>query len=382
MKTSKLIAAVSAVLTSACAFSQVPDLLNAFDAGGSAMAAGGTAFYQTGVDTLSAYYNPAGLAYLKNRSAGLVYRNKPGSNTVATGSFPSPNLSSTGTRGTQTLTHAGFSIPGEDLSKGRWKGNFAIAYTIGGTLDDQTIGGQNLTYNSQQLNNYTLNRSVETSFITFGYGWTTGKKQDTAWGIGLNYITNRVAYSQTGSVNDGNGGQTTIFNSNVSGTPKGLAATIGVLKTPNANTSFGLSYRSEAKLSGGGSSAGVYDRIPAKLSAGAVFRAETKQDNYVLFGLGADHFFKANNSSLFERKAYTSVSGGFELNLFSGDNRIPIRLGYVSIPSGGTDFGSRSGLTYGFGFHPANGKFGLDISLAAPRTSSDLSIALTYKFDQ
>ena len=54
---------------SSAATAQVPDLLNALDAGGRAMGLGG-ANNATNVDTLSAFYNPAALAYLDTGAAG------------------------------------------------------------------------------------------------------------------------------------------------------------------------------------------------------------------------------------------------------------------------------------------------------------------------
>src|SRR5579862_7912379 len=92
------------------AFAQVPDLLNALDAGGRAMGAGG-ALYPTGSDTLSSYYNPAGLGYVTSTTLGAVMRNLPRSVTQASGDFNNPVLSSSGTTGARQLTHFGIVMP-------------------------------------------------------------------------------------------------------------------------------------------------------------------------------------------------------------------------------------------------------------------------------
>lgn len=377
-----IIPGIAVCAISGLASAQVPDLLTAYDAGGAAMGAGGGAFYQTGVDTLSAFYNPAGLAYVSQRAVGLSYRNRPSSQTLASGSVPNPILNSSGKKGSSGISHLGFAVPMGDPEKGKQKGTLAFTYTLGGSIDDKTVGSNGLLYNGQALNGYSLDRNAQTDFFTIGYGWTTGKSKSTAYGIGLNYVKNRVSYTQTGSVSDGNGGQTTIFNSDVSGTSSGVGFTVGMLHSPNANSSLGLSYRSETKLSGGGNASGVYDRIPARLSAGYVTRAETKGENYALFGLGVDHFFSASNSSLFERKAVTAYSGGVEYNMYMGDARLPFRLGYSYIPAGGNDFGSRNGLTFGVGYRPADGRFGVDFNFGAPKSGSDFGIAFTYRFNK
>lgn len=359
-------------LISATSMAQVPDLLNAFDAGGAAMAAGGGAFYQTGVDTTSNYYNPAGLAYLSGQAASLIYRNKPGSQTIASGTIPNPTLNTNGTRGSMGISHLGFTLPGGKSGKGV----LALSYTIGGYISDTTIGGQNLTFNGQAISNYAKVRKAETAYYTLGYGWTTGRDKRTSFGLGLNYVQNKVAYQEAGQLAD----NTNVFNTNVSGTPSGVSATIGMLTTPSANSSFGISYRSEARLSGGGDAAGLDSRIPARLSAGGVFKFDVHNANYVLMGIGADHFFAANTSTAFDRKSVTQVSGGFEYNYFVGDFRVPIRIGYINAPSAGDQFGSRSGLTYGLGLHPNDKPYGLDLSYASPGTGNDFAIQLSYKF--
>src|SRR5438093_249941 len=91
-------------------FAQIPDLLNAFDAGGRAMGMGG-ALYPTSSDTLSSYYNPAGLAYINQTTVGAVFRNLPRSTTNASGDFNNPNLTSTGEAGRRELTHFGAVFP-------------------------------------------------------------------------------------------------------------------------------------------------------------------------------------------------------------------------------------------------------------------------------
>ena len=116
----------------ACA--QIPDLLNALDAGGRAMAMGG-ANNATNVDTLATYYNPAALAYLDTKAVGLVYRNLPRSRTTLSGDRSDFDQSTDGQSGGQTITHAGFAAPVRELL-GRGSGTIGISYTVGGYTDD------------------------------------------------------------------------------------------------------------------------------------------------------------------------------------------------------------------------------------------------------
>src|SRR5690348_16132762 len=111
---------------------QVPDLLNALDSGGRAMGMGG-ALYPTSSDTLSSYYNPAGLGYVAQTTVGIAARNLPQSHTTVSGDFNNPNLSSKGVIGNKEITHFGVILPFA-------KGGLGLSYTVGGYIDDRRIG--------------------------------------------------------------------------------------------------------------------------------------------------------------------------------------------------------------------------------------------------
>ncbi|KXK14322.1 MAG: hypothetical protein UZ18_ATM001001770 [Armatimonadetes bacterium OLB18] len=62
-------AALAGIVVPAVALGQVPDVVDALDAGGRAMGLGG-AIYQTGADTVSTALNPAGLGFVNRPTVG------------------------------------------------------------------------------------------------------------------------------------------------------------------------------------------------------------------------------------------------------------------------------------------------------------------------
>jgi hypothetical protein len=349
-------------------FAQVPDLLNALDAGGRAMGTGG-ALNPTSSDTLSTYYNPAGLGYLTNRTVGLSFRNMPKSTTTANGDFNDPILSSSGGSGNKEISHFGFVMPFA-------KGGLGIAYTVGGFIDDFRTG--NVTIGGDPVSNYAERVRSKTEFFSVGYG-TSSRDQTFSWGLAFNFVQQTTADELTGTVNG------TPLSGTSSATTSGIAGTLGVQFNPRgSNLSWGLSYRTEVNLNDNSSTTFLMDKIPARLMGGVAMRQDGVRNgrDFIIYGLDIAHFFSANNAGQnFQRKAQTTGGFGVEYNYEMGGARIPLRLGYNFIPAGGVGFGDRGALTFGFGYRPNNGDYTVDLNLASAQHGGfDLGVALSYKF--
>jgi hypothetical protein len=60
--------------------------------------------------------------------------------------------------------------------------------------------------------------------------------------------------------------------------------------------------------------------------------------------------------------------------------RIPIRIGYTVVPSGGTGFIDRDAFTFGLGYRPNGSDFSLDLSFARPSDGNALDMALSITY--
>lgn len=200
----RLIITALGVLASASTFAQIPDLVNAFDAGGRAMGMGG-ATYVTGSDTLSNYYNPAGLAYLDRAMIGMTFRNFPQSRTTVTGDIGpagTQRLDSAGEKGPTGLGHAGLAFPLKNRNGGN-NGVIAISTTSAGQLRDERISGAGLTEGGITAVGFTQLIKSDTDFVNLSYarGNTDGSL---AWGVGAIYAINRqvnIRNAPSGSLN-------------------------------------------------------------------------------------------------------------------------------------------------------------------------------------
>ncbi len=355
----------AAMATPACA--QVPDLLNALDAGGRAMGVGGS-LYPTSSDTLSSYYNPAGLGYISQSTVGAAVRNLPRSNTTATGDFNNPSLVSTGTSGIRDITHFGAVFPFA-------KGGLGLSYTVGGYVDDFRQG--NVTIGGNPVQGYAEHLRSKTEYFSLGYG-VSSRDQAFAWGIAAQFVQESLEDQLTGTVNG----------SPLSGTPpatnSGVAGLVGVQITPKgSNMSWGFSYRTETKLSNNGSTSLLVDKIPARLLGGVAIRQDGLRQgkDFLLLGLDVSHYFSANNGGQdFQRNAQTTAGAGFEYNYGFGAGRVPLRVGYAYVPGGGAGYGSRNEVTFGLGYRPNNNDYTIDLNVGSPAHGGfDFGISLSYK---
>jgi hypothetical protein len=346
---------------------QVPDLLNALDAGGRAMGMGG-ALYPTSSDTLSSYYNPAGLGYITQSTVAIAARNLPQSHTTASGDFNAPNLSSKGVVGNKEITHFGWVFPFA-------KGGLGLSYTVGGYIDDRRIG--NVTIGGDQIQNYFEHVRSKTEFFSLAYGHASSD-QTFSWGLGVQFVQETLADELSGTVNG------SPLNGTPAATTNGIAGIVGLQFNPKgSNTSWGVSYRSQVNLSSNDSTSLLMDKIPARLMGGVAMRQDNLRHgrDFIVYGAQVSHFFSVDNGGQnFMRKAQTTGGAGFEYNYALGDARVPVRLGYNFIPSGGTGYGDRSAITFGLGYRPANGAYTVDVNLAAPQHGGmDLGFSLSYK---
>jgi hypothetical protein len=374
---------LSAVVVGSAALSvssvaQVPDLLTAFDAGGRALGMG-SSVNATSADTLSTYYNPAGLGYLNQNQFGAAYRNLPRSHTALSGDFSDPRLDSTGTRGKNALTHLGFAFP----LRGGANGTIGVSYTVGGYMDD-TRTGNGLPSGNLTVQNYREEAEAKSDFYTLSWG-KANSSQTMAWGLGVQFVQQHISDNVTGRLVDQNNQTVSLLDSRSDETANGVGIIAGVQFVPksNPNVSFGLSYRSEINLQNNPDTAGLYDKIPARLIGGVAMRQDGLRGgrDFIVWGAQVQHFFAGGSSPLFDRDPQTTIGVGLEYNYQSANYRIPVRLGYNVIPKGGSGFGSRDGFTFGVGYRPLDSRFGIDLNFVSPqRGGYDMALSVNYKF--
>ncbi len=363
--------AVGSSMLTAISSAQVPDLLTAFDAGGRSMGAGG-ALNVVEADTLSSYYNPAGLGYIGQKQIGISYRNLPSSITSITGTLANPIRTSAGQRGTNAISHIGFAFP---LNNN--KGTIGFAYTIGGFVSDLGFGPQsglpsdsNNTFN---VTNLVEVRKARADYYTIGYG-KTNQAQNLAWGAGLAIVHQTVQFTQTGTA--------PIALPDASGSETGVGALIGVQYTPTStpNESWGLSYRTPINMK---DSSGLFGQIPGRLMLGTSYRQDGLRGgkDFLVLGAEVQHFFDGHSSIYFDRKNQTVLGLGAEYDYSFEEFRLPLKIGYVSLPAGGSGFASRNSFTFGLGYRPKGGDYGIDLNWGSPEGSGyDFGITASYRF--
>jgi len=357
---------------------QIPDLLNAFDAGSRSLGAGGS-MGVTGADTLSAINNPAGLGYIRGRNLGLAYRNLPRSETRLQGNIADPIKDTQGFRGGSAITHLGYTMPFSAVKKGA-DGTLGFSYSLGGFVDD-TRFGTGLQSPPFTVNNYVEQIKAKTEFFALSLGRTTSD-QNTSWGYGLVFANQLVTNRATGTLSN----NTPYANTNNSetGFGVGLVAGVQIIDKKRPNVSYGLSVRTPIDLGGNEATAAIYDRIPGLISGGVTFRRDGVGggNDFIVYAAQLNYFFGGKSSPLLDRNTVATFGLGAEYNLVKGSGTFPIRLGYIGIPSGGDGFGDRSAFTLGFGYRPNNAPYSFDINYAFPRTGgNDLVFGLTYRFD-
>jgi hypothetical protein len=358
---------------------QTPDLLNALDAGGRAMGLGG-GINAAGADTLSATHNPAGLAYVRERSMSVVYRNLPRSRTDVMSDFRNPRLDTMPSLGSRSFTHAGFVIP-------LGRGTLGVAYTTGGYIDDLRVNRGNLAGDGgTSITNYRERLMARVDFLTVAYG-TASARAELTWGAGLVVASARVENEQNYTILRADGSTLDQVSVDNSGTGTGIGLIAGVQYMPPGapNLSIGLSVRSPIDLHGNGVVAGYYDRVPGRVSLGAAFRMDNLRGgrDFAVLGAQVDGYFMGQRDKVIVRRRQIVTGAGIEYNYTSGGARIPLRVGFQAVPSGGPGFAERNSLTFGIGYRPFAGPMSVDVNFASAFAGrgTDMAVQLTYRLD-
>ncbi|MBS1723051.1 MAG: hypothetical protein JSS66_08890 [Armatimonadetes bacterium] len=369
----RLVISAGVVMASAFASAQVPDLMNALDAGGRAMGIGGST-QATDSNTLSTYYNPAGLGYISDTTFSFAARNLPQSDNTISGNFASPDFSTSRESGPRRITHVGFATP----MRG---GVLGLSYTMGGYMKDFR-SGQNLTDGGVIIQNYLETFGAQTDFFTLAWGKQMGQ---TNWGFGVvvanQYISDVGSYEMFDSENQFIG-TTRIDNS---GNTYGVGGIVGVQFSPSRDgkSQVGISVRTPISLSNNTSTSPYLNKVPGRASIGLASRTDPLRGgkDFIVYGAQLDYFFGSDKNGIFNRKDTLSGGIGFEYNYHRGNARIPIRAGYAFIPKGGDMFIERNTFTFGLGYRPDNSNLAVDVNFGLPSGGGtyDMGLSLTYK---
>jgi hypothetical protein len=377
---SKLVVTASIVALAALSRAQIPDLLTAIDAGGRSMGAGG-ALTTTNADTLSSFTNPAGLGYLGRAEVGIAYRNLPESRTRLGNTVENPSRSTRGDKGGNAITHMGYAFP---LSRQGGAGTVALSYTLGGYIDDVGTSPFGTSLPSESgvfgVGNFVERRRARADYYTLAYGRTNGS-QTLSYGLGVTYLRQRVEYAQDG-IGDPPG-TFSPFSLESTGSGVGVLAGVQYIPPRSPNVSVAASVLSPIDLSGNGETSALYDRVPGRLLVGAATRREGFRggQDFLVVGTQFEYYFGGRGSLGFDRSDQTGLGVGLEYGYQMGTARVPIRLGYRALSAGGDEYGTRNALTYGIGYRPGDGRYGIDVSWATPqRGGRDFGVSASYRF--
>ena len=147
---------------------------------------------------------------------------------------------------------------------------------------------------------------------------------------------------------------------------------------------IGASIRTPISLRDNDQVTGLYSRIPGRASLGYSGKrgfGGTSQD-YLIYALQADYHFGGDKRLPFQRKDRLGWGVGFEYNLNRGGSRWPLRLGYQALASQGLGYSDRNALTFGLGWRPENGRFGIDLNFLRDSKGgpTDAALGITYRF--
>lgn len=380
MDARKLSSTTLGVVLGTCGFAQVPDLVNALDAGGRAMGMGGS-IYTAGADTFSSYNNPAGLGYISDTTVGLAARNLPESDTTVSGDFRTPQTDSTFGAGPRAITHVGVAYPFK-RGGGRTSGTVGLAYTTGGYIRDFR-SGTDLRDGSLTYRDYVELNRVKSDFFTLSYG---AASTNFSWGVGVVVTATTVENRQFYNIFDADNNNRGFVDTDNRDSANGIGGIVGFQYVPSGgNFSLGVSYRSPIDLNSNESTEGYYDRIPGRLSGGVAIRSGGLRGgrDFIIFGLQADGYIQGKQDSVLTRKDQWVFGGGLEYNWLYGNTLIPLRFGINLVQNGGDGtFRDRNTFTFGIGYRPLGSSFGIDLNFASPGEGGgmDMGLGLTFRF--
>lgn len=362
-----------ALAISSLSFAQIPDLLNAFDSGGRAMGMGGGSRV-TDANTHSALDNPAGLAFVDGRMTEVSFRNHPESRTFASGNFGDRTTTTDSMVGKMAISHLGTTMQ-------VWGGTLGLSYTNTGFINDFATGN-NLANNGLSVRNLQERTKAQIDMFAISFG---KRMRDLNVGYGLVVASTYARSSQSYSLFDGGNNNVGSVNSDISGNGIGVGLVAGVQGQSGGSspTSWGFSLRTPIDLTGNGSSSVVLDRVPGKLAFGIAGRGgqRANSDEFWTWAMEGDYYFGGQGGKLIDRDAVFGFGGGLEYNFMRFGGRIPVRLGYSFVPSGGNGFDDRKALTFGLGYRPFSSDFSFDLNFARPSGSSgfDMALGVTYR---
>jgi hypothetical protein len=367
---------IAALCAGALSQAQIPDLLNAFDAGGRAMGMGGST-YITDSGTLSSYYNPAGLGYIRDPNVGVVFRTLPESESILTGDRANPTFDTDASVGDRAITHLGFAYPLDS-------GTVAFSYTTGGYVHDTRLAASLRESVDVTARNYFEVLEAKVDFYSLAYG--RAQSDGLNWGAGVtlanSYVRNDVAYTLFDSDNNNLGN---VITENT-GDNVGIGIIAGVQYTDpdNPNLSYGASIRTPIELNGDETTETYLDRLPGRVSLGATARSNRLRNgrDFLLYSARLDYYFGGDTSGIIEREDTIMFGAGVEYNLYEYGGRWPIRVGFNYIPAGGDQFSDRNALTFGVGYRPEGNRLAVDLNLASSDGGgTDLALGLSYDLD-
>jgi hypothetical protein len=378
---------VGGALVGACAHGQVANLLNALDAGSHSLGMG-SALTATDAEVLSTFNNPAGLGYLSGRQFAIAYGNLPTAASTVSDVYGDRSFSSY-FNGDSDITYFGVTLP---LSTSKNHGTIGFCYNVGGFLDDVGTSNGVLPYSSNtnlEAANYTDQRYAKDDYVTVSYG-KTNNEHTMSLGFGLTYVQQSTIYQQQFSIYDTTSGSPVLASTQntgyLSGAGSGVGAIAGIELIPanTPNLSFGLSLRSPIRLGGGGAVDQYYSVIPGKLLAGAALRGtglKRRSSDFTVLGVQVEQYFGGSGQGLFAQQAQTVTDLGGEYDFGLDSFNVPVRIGYRSIPSGGSQFADVSALTYGLGIHDKENRYSLDANWSRITGGmNQLSITASVRF--
>ncbi|HLJ55849.1 MAG TPA: hypothetical protein VKT77_12495 [Chthonomonadaceae bacterium] len=314
-----LVAAVGLIGGSASAQSIAPqrlspDLLQTLGVGSRSIAMGGA--YTAVADDISAtYWNPGRLGYLTRREFMIEYRPVVASNFNSM-VLPTGTTASTGVHpGNPQVGFVGLTLP---LSTQRYDktkpgsadrvradlGTIGVSYTLGGYFSLHSTSqliAPGLDANNNPVNNdqaTTTDQFVRNSFISVVYGTRFAVRRKAPareFGIGVGFFvvnqefSSKIAQSSFQQATKPNSPKIPIgiplLPTDVSAHGGGVGGSVGVsyqgVSNDGSSTSpfsFGMSYRSKAKLSGFNQplAESFNDEIPDRLNVGMAYTADLK----------------------------------------------------------------------------------------------------------
>ncbi|HET6644859.1 MAG TPA: hypothetical protein VFG65_05110 [Fimbriimonadales bacterium] len=366
---------IIATFTTCCAITasaDIPDMLSSFEMGGRGLGMGG-AIYSNASDTSASYWNPAGLGHIDQSQAEVDFRNRPSNNTTLTGNFTNPEESTSGQFGRNQFSFVGVAVP-------LGHGTLGLSYALGGYARELRRGTGLIVDESKGITADVDTRdAVSDEFITLAYGMKRGANM--TMGAGIVFARETIMNATQIQLFQNGDPIPSPDPTDDNESANGVGGIVGVQFQPggNANTSFGISLRSPIKLSGFDIFDSYSDTIPARLQAGMIFRKDGLRGgrDYLIGGIDAAYYFKANEGKALERIGHVSGGIGFEYNLAQTWGFVPIRLGVRSTQRGGSGFTQRNVITFGLGYRPSAGRFWVDLAGTAGSGSARPDFAIS-----